>query len=96
MAAPKGHPRYGGRTKGTKNKVTKEARETLSNIIEGEVDNIRESLAEVKKEDHYKYLSILEKLMCYAIPKRRDVTTDGESIRPIINISEHRSDPPAK
>lgn len=33
MAAPKGHPRYGGRQKGTPNKITAEAREIAQGII---------------------------------------------------------------
>lgn len=34
MAPPKGHPRYGGRTKGTKNKVTSEARQVLQLLLD--------------------------------------------------------------
>lgn len=33
MAAPKGHPRYGGRKKGTANKLTGELREAIQNAF---------------------------------------------------------------
>lgn len=33
MPAPKGHPRYGGRKKGTANKITSELREAIQNAF---------------------------------------------------------------
>jgi len=71
-----------GRPKGRPNKVTQEARETLNLIIEGQIDKINESLEKVRKEDHYKYLYVLERYMSYIIPKKRDITSDGAKISP--------------
>lgn len=87
MAAPKNHAKAGGRKKGSPNKVTQESRELLNEILSGEIPNIKAALKKVKADDDFKYLSILEKWMSYILPKRKDVTTDGEKI-PSITINE--------
>ena len=91
MAAPKNHAKAGGRQKGVPNKVTGTARELLTDILNGEVDNIKTSLERVRNDDDFKYLSILEKWMSYVLPKKRDITSDDKSIVPSITIIEDRT-----
>ena len=88
MAAPKNHAKAGGRKKGSPNKVTQESRELLNEVLSGEITNIKSALKKVKADDDFKYLSILEKWMSYVIPKRKDITSDGEQIAPSITINE--------
>ena len=47
MARPKGQPKYGGRQKGTINKVTAESKDLFSTIIAGHIPNIHNALNEV-------------------------------------------------
>lgn len=56
----------GGRVAGTPNKVTKELRNTLKAAIEGELDKLSASLAELPAKER---LEVLVKLMPYAMPK---------------------------
>jgi hypothetical protein len=81
MAAKKGHKKVGGRSAGTPNKTTKEARELFMNIMSGQVNNIEPALNFVYKKDPSKYLDAVSKLLQYFIPKQTDVTTDGEKIQ---------------
>ena len=37
---PKGTPKTGGRTAGTPNKATREFRETINKLLEGNADNV--------------------------------------------------------
>ena len=90
----KGHKKAGGRSAGKENIVTKESRELLKEILDGEVDNIKTSLERVRNDDDFKYLSILEKWMSYVLPKKRDITSDDKSIASI-TIIENRSKPKA-
>lgn len=53
MAAPKGHPRYGGRKKGQPNKATADVREAFALLLQGSVgklENWLERVAEGEKE----------------------------------------------
>jgi len=70
-----------GRPKGTPNKTTLEARELFNEVISGEVKNIKESLDRIRKEDHYKYMSVIEKLFGYVFPKKRDITSNDKPIQ---------------
>lgn len=86
MAFKKGKPKTGGREKGVENKITQDARERFIEIMEGEVDSVKESLAQVRKEDHGTYLKILAQLLPYFLPKKTDVTSNGKGLhdKPII------------
>lgn len=92
MAARKGHEKAGGREKGTPNKTTQEIRDKLQAAIEGEMGDIQATLQELKGENKAQYLTLLEKFMAYIIPKKKDITSDGESIAPTINIHEDRTE----
>jgi hypothetical protein len=72
-----------GKKPGTKNRTTKEAKELLEQILLGEVDNIKSALIFVKKKDPARYLDSCAKLFTYVLPKKTDITSDGNSIEPI-------------
>lgn len=64
-----------GKPKGAENKTTKAAKELFVSIMEGEVDNIKDSLEKVRKKDPAKYLEVLSKFYPYFMPKKLEVDT---------------------
>ena len=75
-----------GRTKGSPNKTTKEARELLEQILLGQVDNIKQSLEIVMKKDPARFLDACSKLFTYVLPKKTDITSGDEPIKSDLNI----------
>jgi len=75
-----------GKKAGTKNLTTREAREILNRILYAELDNIKDSLSEIRLNDKAKYLEILAKLLSYSLPRKTDVTTDDEALPRGLNI----------
>ena len=76
-----------GRTKGSPNRTTKEAKELLEQILLGEIDNIKSALTSVKKKDPARYLDSCAKLFTYVLPKKTDVTSGGETIKTALSIT---------
>ena len=76
MAAPKGHKRYGGRTKGTPNKVTASMREAWREAFDrlGGVD----SLVAWGQAEPTEFYRLVTKL----IPQ--DVTSGGEKLSGVV------------
>ena len=70
MPFEKGNKHSKGRQKGSKNKVSREARELFLQIMEGEVSNIKESLAILRENDDKDYLKALSSFMPYFMPKQ--------------------------
>lgn len=68
-----------GKPKGAANKTTKAAREIFVDIMEGQVNNIEESLAIIRKQDHGKYLEVLSKFFPYFIPKKVDLNIPSQT-----------------
>ena len=58
--------KYGGRQKGTPNKLTKELRSVLKEVIYNELDNIEERLDQLEPKQR---LELVIKLMPYVFPK---------------------------
>tara|TARA_B110000902_G_C14005957_1_gene474508 strand:- start:267 stop:515 length:249 start_codon:yes stop_codon:yes gene_type:complete len=58
--------KYGGRKKGTPNKLTKELRSVLKEVIYNELENIEERLDELEPKQR---LELVIKLMPYVFPK---------------------------
>lgn len=58
--------KYGGREKGTPNKLTKELRSVLKEVIYNELDNIEERLDQLEPKQR---LELVVKLMPYVFPK---------------------------
>lgn len=75
-----------GRTKGSLNKTTKEARELLEQVLLGQVDNIKSALESIKTKDPAKYLDACSKLFTYVLPKKTDITSGDEPIKQNLNI----------
>jgi hypothetical protein len=85
----KGTKKTGGRSIGTPNRTTAQAKELLEQIMFGQIDNINDALDNLKDKDYAKYLDACSKLFTYVLPKKSDVTSDGEKIvqqLPIIEI----------
>lgn len=61
-----------GRPKGAKDKVTREARELFLSVMEGELDNVKEQLAELRKESARDYLKALAAFLPYFLPKQTE------------------------
>ena len=58
--------KYGGREKGTPNKLTKELRSVLKDILYQELEQIQEHLDTLNSKER---VELLIKLMPYALPK---------------------------
>ena len=78
--------KYGGRTKGTPNRDTKELRERITELIDNNFDSIQTDLEALPPE---KKLDFLVKLFEYALPKlnRTEIeaiveTSESENTRP--------------
>jgi len=71
-----------GRGAGTPNRTTAQAKEMLEQIMFGQIDNINEALNSLKVKDYSRYLDACAKLFTYVLPKKTDVTSDGEKLFP--------------
>ena len=87
MPFKKGKIKTGGKVKGSGNIATKKGRELFLEIMEGEIDNVKESLNQVRSENPYNYLNVLSKLLPYFMPKLSDITSKGEKIVNQLNIT---------
>jgi len=58
--------KFGGREKGTPNRLTKELRTILKNVLYNELENIEELLDSLETKER---LDMLIKLMPFALPK---------------------------
>ena len=83
MAKPKGSPKSGGRKQGTPNKTTQEARSLFIDIMNGEIDHIKETLLLIRRDNPAKYIESLAKLFQYTMPKQVDITSDSKAITDI-------------
>lgn len=61
-----------GRPKGAKGKISSEARELFVQVMEGEIDKIRDSLGVLRENSDEKYLKALSSLMPYFMPKQTE------------------------
>lgn len=86
----KGSPKTGGRVVGTPNKVTKEFRETVKQLLEDNADNVGIWLTQVasgtedSKADPKGALDMLTKLAEFASPKLARTEHSGDKENPII------------
>ena len=63
--------KFGGRTKGTPNKLTKELRTVLKNILYNEIEKIEEYLDGLEPKEK---LDTIIKLMPYILPKTSTIS----------------------
>ena len=79
-----------GRAKNSSNKTTTDMRETLQKIVDGELGSVKDALNKLKDSDPDKYLALLDKYITYVLPKKKDITSDDQSIVPHVTIVERR------
>ena len=63
--------KFGGRKKGTPNKLTKELRSLLKDVLYDEIDRLPERLEELETKDR---LELLIKLVPFVFPKVQSVS----------------------
>jgi hypothetical protein len=83
MAKPKGSQKIGGREKGTPNKTTMKAKEIILQAIDNQSVDFNEVMGELKTNEPREWAKIMVKLMDFVLPKKLDVTTDGEKVNNI-------------
>ncbi len=64
----------GGRVKGTPNKLTKEIRIVLKNLMAKEIENLPDILEQLEPRER---ADLLMKIMPYVLPKVRDISHDN-------------------
>ncbi|MDG1934656.1 MAG: hypothetical protein P8I52_07180 [Flavobacteriales bacterium] len=72
--------KYGGREKGTPNKLTKEIRKILNDIIHKELEKAEENLNTLEPKQR---LELLIKLMPYVLPKVESISDSDSESKPI-------------
>ena len=78
----------GGRTKGTPNKLTEDARRVFLETLEGEVPHIHEAFAKVREKSPDKYLDLFAKYAQYFVPKKTENTDKVEHTFKDFNLKE--------
>lgn len=79
MPREKGSAKTGGRTAGTPNKVTKQAKELLSGFIGEEAENFKTAMKDIFANDKPLYAALYIKMLPYVLPKLNsvDVTSNN-------------------
>lgn len=87
MPFEKGHKKVGGRQQGSKNKSTTKVREAFTNLLEDNLDQLREDFKELEPKDRIRLFMELSK---YVIPqlKSTEITGDSNKPIPVVNMSE--------
>lgn len=76
----KGAPKTGGRSKGSPNKVTRTAKELVTDLVSAGMEKAMQKLQEI--EDPKDYLDTLAKFISYVVPKK--VENDTTVAMPVI------------
>jgi hypothetical protein len=81
----KGHK--GAKPKGAVNKTTLKAKELIMNAIDEQSVNFNEVMGTLKDDEPKEWAKIMVKLMDFVLPKKIDVTTDGDKVNniPVVN-----------
>lgn len=77
MAFKKGQMKTGGRKVGSTNKVKTRLKESISEIVDSNLETIRHDLAQLEPKDR---ISLLLKFVEYVIPKEREQKIDFSSL----------------
>jgi len=85
MAAPKGHPKYGGRKRGACNRITKDARAFIGQLLDSQRVTLFDDFAAVEP---YQRLTLFERLLAYVCPKIKE--QDDRQLSPIEEFFQHR------
>ena len=80
--------KYGGRKKGTPNKVTKDIKNAFRQLIESNIDNLSEWLNSIAKENPEKAFDLILKLSEYVTPKlNRTEYKEQTSIEDLLQLT---------
>jgi len=90
MAFEKGHKLSGNR-KGKQNVVTRTVKEIYVDILTHEQQFWPKILEELRRDDPYKYMMVMDKLSNKVVANKKDITSDDKSIVPSITIIEDRT-----
>ena len=85
----------GGRPKGAVNKSTVKIKEAFHNLLENNLDNISQWLAQVAAKDPQKAIDLTLRLSEYVIPKlaRQEIVgNDGQDLKVSFNFSTAEDD----
>ena len=80
---PKGRPHV-------PNKITQEKREKLSKILDAGLKELPGVMREIKKDKPEVYVKLMLDVASFIIPKKKDITSDDQSIVPNVTITENR------
>lgn len=75
----KGKKSGGGSRKGQPNKTTAKARELILVAIDSQSEHFNTTMAELRADEPKEWAKIMVKLMDFVLPKKVDITSDGES-----------------
>lgn len=73
MAFTAGQQKTGGRQKGTPNRLKSRLKEAISEIVDSNLETIRQDLAQLEPKDR---ISLLLKFVEYVLPKERETKID--------------------
>lgn len=76
----KGGKKTGGREKGKPNKTTAKAKELVLAAIDNQSKHFNKTMEKVRKDNPAEWARIMVKMMDFVLPKKVDVTTDGEAL----------------
>ena len=74
-----------GREKGSKNEISSLAKAIYLKALTQSLPEVKSALEEVRAEDAYKYLQLVEKFAQKLIPNQLDVTSDGNELSMLSN-----------
>lgn len=69
MAAPKGHKKWGGKQKGTPNKVTAAGREAIAMFVDNNAHRLEGWLDKIAEKDPKQAFDCFQSVIEYHIPK---------------------------
>ena len=78
MAPPKGHK--GFKPKGAVTETTKKAKELIMQAIDNQSVNFNAVMGNLQRDEPKEWAKIMVKLMDFVLPKKIDVTSDGEKM----------------
>lgn len=79
MPFEKGHAKTGGRKKGTPNAVTASVQRGIAEIVNGNLDTLREDLKAMKPKDR---VDAIAKLLPYVVPRKIEADITETTMTP--------------
>lgn len=79
MPFEKGHKRIGGRKKGTPNAVTANVQKGIAEIVNGNIDTLREDLKAMTPKDR---VDAIAKLLPYVVPRKVEADITENTMAP--------------